>query len=61
MSKEKIDFIFICGGDGTLLFLLKELPYYALWNKIFTFNFGHAGFLLHFNKFEVTQILKKIF
>ncbi len=45
-----IDFIFTCGGDGTLLYLIKELTNLGFKKKIFSFNFGNVGFLCKFNK-----------
>lgn len=56
---RRVDFIFTCGGDGTLLYLIKELNGLGFKKKIFSFNFGHAGFLCQFSKKDLLDVLIK--
>jgi len=58
LNKMNADLIIIVGGDGTILYTVRELPRPC--PPILGINLGHVGFLAEFNANEVPDKLRNI-
>jgi len=56
----KLDFGFIFGGDGSILWTNKFLKDYPYSLPVFTFNLGSVGFLSKFTFEEIDEVLDSI-
>lgn len=57
---HKLDFGFIFGGDGSILWSNKYVKDHQFDMPVFTFNMGHVGFLSKFKFDEVDEVLESI-
>jgi len=60
LLQQNIDLVYVFGGDGTLLNLLRELYVYYKSNSIpliAAFNLGSLGYLCNFNVEEFKEVI----